>query len=273
MPENNRNVIFTSEAQEYLKRLELEDDQFSIKFSTEVNFYDLDSDSEERFDRFYAKYAICDLPKSEIGNVAFHAINAEKMHVSIIREIADSIEFQLYQSLSSVRIFSNKEHAKLEKYFGYKNFYEEETTDFILGMKDKMKVIMQHGLAPYSEGFEQYTFEDKSYHQNTIDVWGKVLVLDDIEFYALFNKPFLTKPLITQLLDSIKHIGYFDWLIINPNIDSEYIVSKNYPASSTEEYKNLLEKLGFVKSYGKLHDNQFCYCMNLIDQEKFKGLK
>ncbi len=254
----------SKDAQLYLKTLNLEVDDISIQFNIEIDKMRLEQDASLEFDRFFAKYTVFESDESEIGLASFYVVDATQIHVSDLRDIADGKEFHLYETLSSVRIFFDELNSEIEKEHGYKDYYENETTDFILGMKEKMKVIKQQGFSPYPEGFEQYTFEDQPYHEETIDIWGKILVLDDIEFYSLFNKPFLTEALFNQLCESLKYLGYFDWLIVNPNIDDPaYFANNNYPVSNMEQYNALLEKFGFAKTHGKLHNNRFCYCMML----------
>lgn len=256
----------SKDAKLYLKSLNLEEDDISILFQTEVNNVKVKNDERDDFDRFYAKYTVSHSPNSEIGLVSFYVVDASKMHVSEIREIADGMEFNLYEALSSVRIFIDEMEMDYEKGTGYEVYYEFETSEFILKMKEKMKILKQQGLSPYNDGFEQYTFEKLPYHKDTINIWGKILVIDDIEIYSLFNKAFLTEELIKQLCESLKYVGFFDWLIVNPNIDNQhYFANNNYPVSSFEEYNALLNKAGFTKTYGKLKKGRFCYCMKLIN--------
>ena len=249
-------------AESHLKELGLDLFDISIDFRTAVRRFEIEVGHCE-LDSFTAKF-IVDESDDGLGYATFMVAHADQMHIADIRGAADGVEFSLYEAVSSVRIFEDEDHAVAEEMWDYRDFNECETPNYIREAKEKMAIVKLAGLSPYPEGFEQFTFEGKAYHEQTVDVWGKILILNDIEFDPLINNPVITEVLTKQLFDSLKYLGYFDWVIVNPNIDAEYLIENNYPASNSEEYGQLLEKLGFSKTYGKLaSDRLCCYCMRL----------
>lgn len=249
------------QSNKYLEKMDLELDDISINFSTTVHSFSIDAEHED-FEYFSAKYVV-EESEHEIGDVSFHIVDAAKIPVANIREIADGISFNLYETVSSIRIFENKEHAIFEKERTYINYYRTELPSDILETKDIVNTLLERGISPYPKGFEYSTFEMEKYHKETVDVWGKILILNDIKFYGSFNKNCLTPLLTVNLIKSLKYLGYFDWLLVNPNISEDYLISNNYPVSTNKEYNDFLESLGFNKTIGRLRDNRFCYYMKL----------
>ena len=82
---------------------------------------------------------------------------------------------------------------------------------------------------------------------------------DEINFEKEYNKRYITEYFIKLMLTQFKLLRYYDWVIVNPIINPEYMKENNYPSpTSQESYTKFWESFKFNRTYGKLHNNDFC---------------
>lgn len=196
-----------------------------------------------------------------IGSAVYFLYDAKNVHVSNIRDMADGYSFDMYQALSSVRIYCSETEAILNEMEGFLDDPEENTP--WIELQNFARETGIHAFS-YEKGFEQGTFEGLSYHEKTFSVWGKVLVLNDIKIQEEYRTNVIISTIFRNMLLAFKNIG-LDWIIINPNIDEEYMKRENYPYSTQKKYNSFLSKIDFAKTHGRLHNEEFCWCLYLQD--------
>lgn len=241
---------------EILEQKNLDLDGFSVELSIRQHgYYDV---SEEHLTVEVSFFNDCE-SEDTIGSAVYFLYDAKNVHVSNIRDMADEYGFDLYQALSSVRIYCSKDEAILDEIEGFPS-YPEENTPWI-ELQNFARETGIHAFS-YEKGFEQGTFEGLPYHAETLSVWGKILVLNDIKIQEEYRTNVIINTIFKNMLSTFKNIG-LDWLIVNPNIDEEYMKHENYPFSTQKKYNTFLSKIGFTKTYGRLHNEQFCWCLYL----------
>ncbi|MED1304784.1 hypothetical protein BK704_01420 [[Bacillus thuringiensis] serovar konkukian] len=194
-----------------------------------------------------------------IGSAVYFLYDATNVHVSNMRDMADGYSFDMYQALSSVRIYCSKDEAILDEIEGYIDDPEENTP--WIEIQNYARETGIHAFS-YEKGFEQGTFEGLPYDEKTFSVWGEILVLNDIKIQEEYRTNVIISTIFRNMLLAFKNIG-LDWLIINPNINEEYMKRENYPFSTPKKYNTFLSKIGFTKTYGRLHNEEFCWCLYL----------
>ncbi|PFJ73247.1 hypothetical protein [Bacillus cereus] len=229
---------------------------FSVELSIRQNGnYDVNEEHLIVDVSFYNDYE----SEDTIGSALYFLYDAKNVHVSDIRDMADGYSFDMYQAVSSVRIYPSEEFSILDEIEGFPDDPEENTP--WLEFQNIARETGIHAFS-YEKGFEQGTFEGLSYHEKTSSVWGKILVLYDIKIQEEYRTNSIINTIFPNMLSAFKNIG-LDWVIINPNISKEYMKHKNYPFSTQKQYNTFLSKIGFVKTYGRLHNEQFCWCLDL----------
>lgn len=250
---------------EFLKKNDLSDEEIYVKIEIASNSFEIENGTAEVEEPLWpfvtVTFQVDNFEQPiQIGEAIFRLVNSENNTATEIREIADSIDFSFYQSVASVRIYPDKnsliyglplepmQHNKLLKELCYAVEYGTE-----------------HNLiGGYSPGFGRYTFEKNNFSPKTTSVYGKILILEDICFTNEYNKRFITEHFIKIMLKHFKLLGLFNWVIVNPNIQENYIKEHNYPAAkSIETYKKFWESFKFERSYGKLHNDDYCYVLKV----------
>ncbi|WP_336769912.1 hypothetical protein [Bacillus bombysepticus] len=236
------------------KDLDLRD--FSVELSLKQDGYGGVND-----EHMYVNVSFYYHPDSdeEIGSTSFVLYDANNVHISDIRDIADAYSFDRYQAVSSVRIYPCREEAEFDAMEGF--MFDEESNTSWLKLQEISRETGIH-ISPYAKGFEQGTFEGRPYSKKTSSVWGRILVLNEISIQEEYRTNAIISSLFRSMLLAFKNIG-LDSLIINPNINEEYMEKGNYPFTTQKQYNAFLSKQEFTKTYGRLHDKQFCWYMDL----------
>ncbi|WP_154663070.1 hypothetical protein [Bacillus massiliigorillae] len=181
------------------------------------------------------------------------------MSAADIRECADNLEFSLYQAVSSVRIYPTKADTKFDEMHGFEK--DNENTDILL-YKEYFKEMGLPFPSPYPEEFQHGVFEGKPYNAQTESVYGRILVLQDWELKNEYKTNAIIKVLFSSMMKGFYSLGQ-DWIIFNPNVAENYMKEMNYLYHTKKSYENFLEKQGFIKTYGRLHDGDYCYCYHI----------
>jgi len=243
------------ETKEILEKKDLSLEEFSVEVSMRQSGYAMENDDNQIISvSFYDNFE----SDEEIGYANFFLYDANVISVSDIRDIADGYSFDQYQSLSSVRIYQDAAEADFDKVMGFE--HDNENTPWF-GIHEMAKAT---GINPfsYSKGYEQGTFEGRRFHPNTKSVWGRILVLHETSIREEYRTNAITKVLFQNMLKCLRNIG-LDWVIVNPNINEEYMKMNKYPLHTQKSYKTFLSKLGFELTKGRLRDNDSCYCYQL----------
>lgn len=230
-------------------------DDFSVEFSIRQCGYSNVGDEEFVQVSFYNHYESDEV----IGTASFLLYDAKNIHVSTIRDMADGNSFYLYQSVSSVRIYNSEDEAEFDKMIGFQEDPNGNTP--WLEIQNMARQTGIH-LFPYDKGFEQGTFEGLPYHLTTQSVWGRVLVLDDITIQEEYRTNAITSAIFKNMMGIFNKVG-LDWLIINPNISEDYMKDEDYPFDTQDMYNEFLINIGFIKTHGRLHNDEFCWCFEL----------
>lgn len=240
---------------ELLESKELMLDEFSVEVSLRESAFKDSDDLCFVFVNFYDNSETDEV----IGSAEFFLFDATQTSVSDIRDNGDGYAFDLYQSVSSVRIYCDEFSAEIDK---DSDFSEDENGDTTwLEIQEMARASGIHPFS-YSEGFEQGTFEGLPYHIETTSVWGSILVMDEIKI----EEEYCTNPIISTLfntmLASFRKLG-IDWIIVNTNVEEEYMKVNKYPFKSKLKYNTFLTKIGFKHSHGRLHNDEVCFCYSL----------
>lgn len=237
-----------------LKGLDLND--FSVEISIRQDTY-----SDENDEQLFINVSFYNHPESyeAFGSASYILYDAENIHVSDIRDMADNYSFDMYQAVSSVRIYYSEEAALIDESEGFPGLRNEDT--HWLGLQDFARQTGIH-IFSYEKGFEQGTFEGIQHDSETHSVWGKVLVLNEITIQEEYRANAIINNIFQNTLSVFKKTG-LNWVIINPNINEEYMKEKNYPFYTQKNYNDFLSKIGFSKTHGRLHENKFCWCFGL----------
>ncbi|RGP42645.1 hypothetical protein [Bacillus thuringiensis] len=240
---------------EILEQKNLDLDGFSVEFSIRQHgYYDVSEGHLIVEVSFFNDYE----SEDAIGSAVYFLYDAKNVHVSNIRDMADGNSFDMYQALSSVRIYRSEDEAILDELEGFPDDPEENTP--WIEFQNFARETGIHAFS-YEKGFEQGTFEGLPYHAKTSSVWGKILVLNDIKIQEEYGTNAIISSIFQNMLATFKNVG-LDWVIINPNINEEYMKSEEYPFSTQKKYNEFLSKIGFTKTYGRLHNDQFCWCLD-----------
>ncbi|MCF7625524.1 hypothetical protein CQ056_28210 [Peribacillus simplex] len=235
------------------KDLDLHD--FSVELSMRQHGFTDVSDDKFIKVSFYNHYESDEV----IGTASYFLYDAKNVHVSVIRDMADGNSFDMYQAVSSVRIYDSEVEAGFDEMEG---FLEDQNGNTPwLEIQNNARETGIHAFA-YPKGLEQGTFEGLPYHPTTQSVWGRILVLEDITIQEEYRTNAITNAIFLNMLATFKNIG-LDWVIINPNINEDYMKNENYPFYTQEKYNKFLAKIGFIKTYGRLHNEQYCWCFDL----------
>ncbi|MGR9635274.1 hypothetical protein ACU82A_30270 [Bacillus cereus] len=239
-----------------LEQKNLDLDSFSVELSIRQHgYYDVNEGHLIVEVSFFNDYE----SEDAIGSAVYFLYDAKNVHVSNIRDMADEYSFDMYQALSSVRIYCSKDEAILDEIEGFLDDPEENTP--WIEFQNFAREIGIHAFS-YEKGFEQGTFEGLPYHDKTSSVWGKILVLNDIKLKEEYRTNIIISTIFRNMLLAFKNIG-LEWVIINPNINEEYMKHENYPFSTQKKYNTFLSKIDFTKTHGRLHNEQFCWCLYL----------
>ncbi|GAB6458340.1 hypothetical protein bcgnr5390_10200 [Bacillus luti] len=236
------------------KDLTLED--FSVELSVRQNGY---GGLNDEYMYVYVSFYCHHNSDEEIGSASYFLYDANNVHISDIRDMADNHDFDMYQAVSSVRIYSCRDEAEYDKMAGFINDADCDTP--WLKLQNIARETGVH-ISPYQKGFEQGTFEGKPYDKKTSAAWGRILVLNEISIQDDYRTNVIISSLFRSMLLAFKNIG-LDSLIINPNINEDYMEQGNYPFTTQKQYNAFLSKQGFEKTYGRLHNKQFCWYMEL----------
>lgn len=212
--------------------IELEELIANVSFKQSGGLFQESSYSQHIDVSFHKEYDT----EENIGTATLLYFNGTYTNHDSMREIADDLGDHLFQSISSVRVYSSKQHAETVKSMG---FQMDKRTDTFLN------------------------FDSFPFHEETESVWGRIIVLDDISLSNELNTLTIFTTLFNNMIAAFVNLG-IEWIIINTNED--FILSET-PFQNRRSYNEFLSNIGFKKSYGRSANNDFSYCYHLQKNE------
>lgn len=210
--------------------IELEELTANVSFKQSGGFFQESTFSQHIDVSFHKEYDT----EENIGTAAFLYFNGTYTNHDSMREIADDFGDHLFQSISSVRVYSSQQHAESDKSMGFQ--MDKRTDTFLI-------------------------FDSFPFHEETESVWGRIIVLDDISLSNDLNTLPIFTTLFNNMIAAFVNLG-IEWIIINTNEDFSA-----HPFQTRVSFNEFLSNIGFKKSYGRTANNDFSYCYHLQKNE------
>ncbi|WP_066297714.1 GNAT family N-acetyltransferase [Bacillus sp. FJAT-29937] len=184
-----------------------------------------------------------------IGNGSFYVFSAERNSPADVREQCDALSSHMYQTMSAVKVFPDYwslDDYKTNEEMGLDNSNYDDSFD---------DPIYQNGRSMGVSDLAQY--EDKSFSDNTINVFGKLALLSEIKIKKEFRRKGYGK-LAMEALEEYCSLHDTDFILLKPfptETDDLKLENRDLDIEKTEkaidQLLNFYEPLGYKRTMGR----------------------